>query len=439
MLITIVHVAAKDDTTRYKRIRGRRRLALPLDIELDDDWDWTIRAPKDDPDIHNTAGKSGASGKYDTGKNNNNNKNAITVIDTQPPVANIDSPSKPNKGKNDNDMDNNKPSSKVIGDDSLEDESSYSTPTESPSARPSQSPHFTGTIILQNNNKPTLQTTNDPNEPSNVEESTVSHEAGSNENDDSGMLIGISVSSVGLVVVGLVVQRRRSTNKRRLIRTALEEDSSVHKRRKMMDGVVEEDGDDDDDDYIDNHTIPIGSSVTTFQQAPATPGPLSPRDGVVVEEEEKNDEGAFAGVYKLCEHYNLTAFLEATRVPWAIRSAAARARPMHFITHQGNVITMKFKGVPRATYVLNGPPVQNVLRDRTFACTATYTDNNLGFEVEQRGVDNGDYDMRLRWTLSEDDMTVHLTMTAIFVPDLIQGITREPVTCIQVFNRIGEF
>jgi hypothetical protein len=100
---------------------------------------------------------------------------------------------------------------------------------------------------------------------------------------------------------------------------------------------------------------------------------------------------------------------------------------------------MKFKGVPRATYILDGPAVENVLRDRTFACKATYTTNNIGFEVEQQGVDNGDYDIRLRWTLSGDDMTVHLTMTAIFKPDPRKNRTREPIMCTQVYHRIGEF
>jgi hypothetical protein len=159
----------------------------------------------------------------------------------------------------------------------------------------------------------------------------------------------------------------------------------------------------------------------------------------MVEEDENEEGGTFTGVYKLQQHYNLTGFLEATGVPWAFRSAAARARPVHFITQEGNVITMKFKGVPRATYILNGPAVENVLNYRRFACKATYTVDSFGFEVHQRGVDGGDYDIQLRWTLSEDDMTVHLTMTAIFEPNPNKSKTRKPVRCTQIYSRIGEF
>ncbi|CAJ1959830.1 unnamed protein product [Cylindrotheca closterium] len=449
----------KDRTKR--RIRGRR-LALPLDTELDDDWDYAIRAPKDDPHIHSSgkAGKAGKSGKNDSIQIETQSPSKTQNEEDDDGFDNGDSSSKPpNKGNSDGD------STKLPkGDDddvSLDDDlaSLHSMPSESPSARPSQAPAGLGPPSPQlvgmipggpSPNQSTIYP-KDPQAPIPTDtESSVSNNAtdGPTSTTNAGMMIGVAVSGVGLAAVAMFLFKRQKKRKR-LVLTAsqLEDDDMEHerggKRRKIVkDGVVN----DDDDDYERGQMEALVSNPTsssrTSRQAPATPGPLSPtkvRDGVI---EDDDEEGwSFTGVYKLQEHYNLTGFLEATGVPWAIRSAAARARPIHYITHEGNVITMKFKGVPRATYILDGPAVENVLRDRRFACKAIpiYTVDGYGFEVHQQGVDGGDYDIQLRWTLSEDDMTVQLTMTAIFKPDPKKNKTREPVRCTQIYSRIGEF
>jgi hypothetical protein len=144
-------------------------------------------------------------------------------------------------------------------------------------------------------------------------------------------------------------------------------------------------------------------------------------------------EKCFGGSFRLIDHHNFDAFLSATGVPWALRTAATKARPVHSITHKGDVITMKFKGVPRATYIIDGPMVENILRDRTFECRATYTKDSNGFEVHKQSLDDGDYNIHLVWCLSDDKRKVRLTMTAHFEDD------RELVKCTQVYKRIEDF
>jgi hypothetical protein len=161
-------------------------------------------------------------------------------------------------------------------------------------------------------------------------------------------------------------------------------------------------------------------------------GELAIEDGVVDDDEDEG--GAFTGVYKLRENSNLNEFMEAIGVSWAVRSATVRARPIHYITHEGNEITMKFKGIPRATYIIDGPAVKNVLVSSTFACKASYTEDNHGFEVRKEGVDQDDYNIHLRWSLADDNETVRMTMAALFKDE-----DKEPVECTQIYKRIGEF
>eukprot|EP00977_Amphora_coffeiformis_P007462 scaffold1634_cov137-Amphora_coffeaeformis.AAC.1 len=75
-----------------------------------------------------------------------------------------------------------------------------------------------------------------------------------------------------------------------------------------------------------------------------------------------DDGGAFAGAYMLRSHEQMDEFLRATGASWALRSAAVRARPVMNITHDENqnssagnndLVVIKFKGVPRLTYVLD--------------------------------------------------------------------------------------
>ena len=160
---------------------------------------------------------------------------------------------------------------------------------------------------------------------------------------------------------------------------------------------------------------------------------LEEGDRVVGEDDEYQD-GSFTGVYRLREHTNLNAFLEVLGVSWPVRSAALRARPIHFLTHKGDTVTIKFKGVPKATYQLDGPAVVNVLGSSSYACTASYTEENDGFEVRKEALD-GVVDLHLRWSLLDDNETVQMNLTAIFTEDE----DKQPVQCTQIYERIGEF
>ena len=141
-------------------------------------------------------------------------------------------------------------------------------------------------------------------------------------------------------------------------------------------------------------------------------------------------------MYKLHSHQNLNAFLKVTGTPWAIRSALIRAHPIHHITHNGKLITMKFKGVPRTTYVIDGPAIKNVVGHRVFKCYSSYytKDGCEGFEVRKEGLDEGDYNIHMRWSRSNEEAEqVKLTLTAHFVGS---GAGRQSVECTQVYHRV---
>jgi hypothetical protein len=136
-----------------------------------------------------------------------------------------------------------------------------------------------------------------------------------------------------------------------------------------------------------------------------------------------------SGTFILVENHNFEAFLEAQGVPWALRSAANRTRPLHRITHKGNLLIIKFKGIPQTTYVLNGPTVPSAIRGRLFEDAASYTAEKDGVQILKQSVEEN-YTIRLYWRLSEDKSTITLTLTVDFHDE------REPVESIQMFERV---
>jgi hypothetical protein len=212
----------------------------------------------------------------------------------------------------------------------------------------------------------------------------------SSSSTDPGSLIGFSMSGMLLVVVLLFLTKQKQ-RKRTSDTTSL----TVKEAGRVEQG--DHDTDIDHDEYDDQ-------------------------------------DGAFAGVYKLREHSQWNAFLQAMGVSWAVRSAAVRARPVQFVTHKGNSITIKFKGVPRMTYMLGGPTVTSVLGSQPFTCAARYTEENDGFEVRKEALDGG-LNLHFRWILLDDNETVRLNLTAIFPEE----DRHEQVQCTQFYQRIGEF
>lgn len=151
---------------------------------------------------------------------------------------------------------------------------------------------------------------------------------------------------------------------------------------------------------------------------------------------DKEEDGSFQGVYKLEQHEQWDKFLSILGVSWAARSAAVRTKPIHFVTHDGDTVTIKIKGVPRVTYHLGGPAVVNVLGSRSFVCQAEYTPELDGFQVHKEALE-GDLNVCLQWKLATDNETVHLNLTAIFTQE--DEVDRKPVECTHIYKRIGEF
>ena len=123
-------------------------------------------------------------------------------------------------------------------------------------------------------------------------------------------------------------------------------------------------------------------------------------------------------------------------VPWALRRAACRVRPVHRIIHKGNRLTIKIEGiiVTQTTYIVNGPPVEIKIKGRVFMDRMTYLleEENNGKKgirgIKQAVTEN--YDIYIDRVLSDDRQRIILTSKAIFRDG------RETVESKQIFQRI---
>lgn len=161
-----------------------------------------------------------------------------------------------------------------------------------------------------------------------------------------------------------------------------------------------------------------------------------------------------SGAYKLISNDNFEGFLAVQGVPWALRSAANKARPTHRITHVGSRLTIKIEGIieSQTTYIINGPPVETNVRGRIFEDRVSYlmeneSDNDakdennnnenakcIGIIVRKKALTE-DYDVTVQRTLSDDRQRITMKSTAYF-RNGDDGDRREPVRCVQQFERI---
>ena len=136
------------------------------------------------------------------------------------------------------------------------------------------------------------------------------------------------------------------------------------------------------------------------------------------------------GAFKLTENENFEEFLEAQGVPWALRGAANRARPIHRITHIGNIITIKIEGIieSQTTYEINGPPVKGKVRGRLFEDRVEYIEN--GICTIKRCDEEDGYTVKVQRVLTKDQQTILMDSTLTF-----DDKSKEKVTCRQRFER----
>jgi hypothetical protein len=146
------------------------------------------------------------------------------------------------------------------------------------------------------------------------------------------------------------------------------------------------------------------------------------------------DENGFvnlSGTYKLISNENFEAFLEAQGVPWALRSAANQARPIHKITHVGKSVKIQIKGIieSETTYEIDGPPIQTKIQSRVFEDTMRYLESGDGIEVTKRAVVEK-YTIFVTRRLSKDRQTITLTSRVIYD----EG--KNPIESVQIFRRM---
>jgi hypothetical protein len=138
------------------------------------------------------------------------------------------------------------------------------------------------------------------------------------------------------------------------------------------------------------------------------------------------------GTYKLVENDNFEELLAAQGIPWALRSAANRARPTHKFTHRGNLLTIKIQGIieSETKYHIGGSPTETAVRGRQFHDSVTYLEDKTGIQTLKRAINDG-YTVRVCRRLSPDKSKLTMTSTVTFDDE-----TKGSVDCRQIFERI---
>jgi hypothetical protein len=140
------------------------------------------------------------------------------------------------------------------------------------------------------------------------------------------------------------------------------------------------------------------------------------------------------GVFRLVENHNFEELLAAQGIPWALRSAANRARPTHKFTHKGNLLTIKIQGIieSETKYHIGGAPTETAVRGRQFHDTVTYLEDKTGIQTLKRAVNDG-YTVRVCRRLSPDKSTLTMTSTVYFDDE-----SKDAIDCRQLFERIDD-
>jgi hypothetical protein len=162
-------------------------------------------------------------------------------------------------------------------------------------------------------------------------------------------------------------------------------------------------------------TTPTSSSTIDEAQEALAPQPID-----------------MTGTYKLVENDNFEELLAAQGIPWALRSAANRARPTHKFTHRGNLLTIKIQGIieSETKYHIGGSPTETAVRGRQFHDSVTYLEDKTGIQTLKRAINDG-YTVRVCRRLSPDKSKLTMTSTVTFDDE-----TKGSVDCRQIFERI---
>ena len=181
------------------------------------------------------------------------------------------------------------------------------------------------------------------------------------------------------------------------------------------------------------------SAIAELQPPPRVDDAIEIQRQLVLDEQGHDDEGKaqpvdLTGAYRLVSNENFEGFLAAQGVPWALRSAANRARPVHRITHRGRVLTIKIEGIieSQTTYLIGGPPVETNVRGRIFEDVVNYLDGGRRGIIVRKKALTEEYDVTVQRELSEDGEVITMTSAATFRD------SRPLVQSKQIFHRVIE-
>jgi hypothetical protein len=146
------------------------------------------------------------------------------------------------------------------------------------------------------------------------------------------------------------------------------------------------------------------------------------------------------GSYQLVENQNFEELLAVQGVPWALRCAANKLRPIHRFTHVGETLTIKIEGIieTKTSYEIGGPPVECFVRGRKFLDTMEYLIGGDGVQTIKKAPEEG-YSVTVCRRLSSDRKQLTMTSTVSFDDDddnnnNNNNNNKKPVTSTQFFE-----
>ena len=142
------------------------------------------------------------------------------------------------------------------------------------------------------------------------------------------------------------------------------------------------------------------------------------------------------GKYKLVHNHNFDAFLKTQNVPMLLRKAANASKPIHTITHEGNMLRIQVDGIVRGdtTFEIDGPTAESNIRYLKFDDHVTWVDNGQAVEVRKvaRNAPNGGaVELVVKRTLGNGKHNLVLSSKARFENG------DESLESVQTFHRIG--
>jgi hypothetical protein len=226
-----------------------------------------------------------------------------------------------------------------------------------------------GTVVLRKNNEPSDSNNYDSNSNSNsatILTTTTPYEHPQIDNDDNYDDNSSSSSNSNQILRSRLRRTDRTSNGIVPDFQTLNRIDEIAWESIDMEDAANTDSDEEEIEVEEKKFNDGDAAITNLQ--PPTPRRRRKR------RQQQQQPIDMSGVYQLISNDNFDSFLMAQGVSWMLARAADNARPIHRIIHIGHQITIKIEGIieSSSTYMINGPPVETIIRGRVFADQVTY-------------------------------------------------------------------